>query len=183
MTGSKSKGIEWRRVQPENSMTEFLTVDGTERPLMLKAFVAESNRIESIMRPPSPEEIKAHDKLVKRKWVSVDNMVEFLRVIEPSARLRATVDVTNVRVGEHIAPASGPYVATRLDEILSESRDEQFPYFTHVSFESLHPFTDGNGRAGRALWLWQMRRIGQERKALALGFLHCFYYQTLGAQQ
>jgi Fic family protein len=38
---------------------------------------------------------------------------------------------------------------------------------------------DGNGRSGRAIWLWQMLR--QEGGA-PLGFLHHFYYQTLEAQ-
>lgn len=178
-------------MQPDNAMTDYLTVDDSERPLMLKAFVAESNRIESIMRPPSPEEIKWHDRLVCRKRVSVDDLVDFVAVVQPDARLRATTDVPNVRVGEHVAPASGPEIVTCLNDILSGSRGGRFyfhqgkpsPYLVHLHFDSLHPFTDGNGRAGRALWLWQMRRIGQERKALALGFLHCFYYQTLGAQQ
>ena len=45
---------------------------------------------------------------------------------------------------------------------------------THVRYELLHPFLDGNGRSGRALWLWLM---GQA----PLGFLHTFYYQTLSA--
>ena len=38
---------------------------------------------------------------------------------------------------------------------------------------SNHPFTDGNGRSGRALWLWQMNNHAP------FGFLHTFYYQTL----
>jgi hypothetical protein len=39
------------------------------------------------------------------------------------------------------------------------------------------PTTDGNGRSGRALWLWCMRGRAP------LGFLHQFYYQTLGAAE
>lgn len=41
----------------------------------------------------------------------------------------------------------------------------------------LHPFMDGNGRTGRAVWAWAMQRDGQD--PFALSFLHRFYYQTL----
>lgn len=43
------------------------------------------------------------------------------------------------------------------------------------AYETLHPFTDGNGRSGRALWLWAMGGIHRA----PLGFLHHFYYQAL----
>ncbi len=57
------------------------------------------------------------------------------------------------------------------------------PYISHVAYENLHPFTDGNGRSGRALWLWQMMHgtMRQVNMARDLGFLHTFYYQTLNA--
>lgn len=58
------------------------------------------------------------------------------------------------------------------------------PYVVHHAYESLHAYTDGNGRSGRALWLWGMRRLyrGQTLKfdrVLRIGFLHCWYYQSL----
>jgi hypothetical protein len=40
-----------------------------------------------------------------------------------------------------------------------------------------------NGRSGRAVWLWHMTLLGQQRRALAIGFLHNFYYQALAANQ
>jgi hypothetical protein len=57
------------------------------------------------------------------------------------------------------------------------------PYILHVEYEQLHPFTDGNGRSGRAMWLYAMKKCGRLEQGLNLGFLHAFYYQTLSAQQ
>ena len=48
-------------------------------------------------------------------------------------------------------------------------------YTLHHEYETLHPFTDGNGRSGRVLWLWMLGGI----KNTPLGFLHHWYYQSL----
>ena len=42
----------------------------------------------------------------------------------------------------------------------------------HCEYEALHPFTDGNGRSGRAIWLWLMHDA-------SLGFLHRFITKRL----
>jgi hypothetical protein len=86
----------------------------------------------------------------------------------------------NVRVGAHIPPAGGPHIAIMLKSILAEvNTGTMSPYRAHLAYETLHPFMDGNGRSGRAVWLWQMQR-DTPYSSLALGFLHRFYYQTLG---
>ena len=48
---------------------------------------------------------------------------------------------------------------------------------THVEYETLHPFTDCNGRSGRMIWLWQM--LKQDRLVAGLSFLHSWYYSSL----
>jgi hypothetical protein len=150
----------------------------------LAAFVAESNRIEGIHREPSPEEIGAHRTLVGRKKVKVEHVTQLVAVCQPNAVLRATADIHGVRVGNHVAPPSGPKIVEAFDLLLEQIANGALtPWAAHVKYETLHPYTDGNGRSGRAVWLWQMTLLGQQQRVLAIGFLLTFYYQTLAASQ
>ena len=139
----------------------------------LEDFVRESNRIEGILRDPTKDEIVAHKLLMALGKITVPDLEIFVAVVQPGAQLRRQHGL-NVRVGNHIAPPGGPIIETQLEDLLAGDLDA---YEKHCVYETLHPFTDGNGRSGRALWLWQM---GGEAP---IGFLHRFYYQTLEAQR
>lgn len=139
-------------------------------------FVAESNRIEGINRPPTRNEVMCTIMFVELDVIKIDDVKELVQIYAPGHLLRDKPGL-NVRIGESIAPAGGPDIQPWLQSILQNLTDRD-PYWTHVAYELLHPFTDGNGRSGRAIWLWQMLRRG----GAPLGFLHTFYYQVLAAQ-
>ena len=141
-------------------------------------FVRESNRIEGILRDPTEEEVNATADFVRQDSIGVDDIVRLVAVFAPGHRLRDQRGL-NVRVGNYIAPEGGPDIAGKLAGIVyyaNQARgSSKAAHELHIEYEKLHPFTDGNGRSGRALWLWMMDGEAP------IGFLHRFYYQTLAA--
>ena len=139
----------------------------------LLAFAKESDRIEGII---DMEESGAHERrlsmLIDMSEITVGDLVNFNR----AGQLR-TIHGMSVIVGKHVPPPGGPEVVKSLIIICNAANAAEDPYDVHHQFEQLHPFTDGNGRTGRALWLWQM--ISQHHYRAELGFLHKWYYQCL----
>lgn len=135
-------------------------------------FIRESNRIENITRNPTVEEIAEHERIMALPSLSVKDLERFVSVYAPGHKLRTKSNM-NVSVGGYYAPIGGSTIRIQLQKILAISQ-RAGAYRTHVDYELLHPFTDGNGRSGRILWLWLM-------KETPYGFLRHFYYQTLSA--
>lgn len=137
--------------------------------------VRESNRIEGITRDPTHEEIEEHARFTRLKQVTIEELSRFIGVYQPNAVLRERQGL-NVQVGGYFPPPGGVEIRQMLDALLVEvNAGKLSAWHAHVRYECIHPFTDGNGRSGRALWYWIMVDTRME----TLGFLHAFYYQTL----
>ncbi len=125
----------------------------SETPTWLRDFVRESNRIENI-KDTIGADIKAHEKLLILPHVNVPDLEIFVRTVTRDHVLRDKVGL-DVMIGMHLPPVGGPDIRKQLVTFLN-TMDARSPFENHMLYETLHPFTDGNGRSGRALWLWQM---------------------------
>ncbi len=143
----------------------------------LYGFCVESDEIESIY---DQKRHKIHEaalrELLSYDRISVKELSGFVARIEPSAFLRKKPD-HRVMIGGHEAPPPKESLP-RLEKLLeSVNANRIHPWDAHVEYEHIHPYIDGNGRSGRALWLWMMIRFHEYD--LSHKFLQRFYYQTL----
>lgn len=144
----------------------------------LRSFIRESNHIEGVDGNLG-QEFPMVASFLAQERVTAEMLEEAVAVFQPGAKLRDKVGM-DVRVGNYIAPPGGPGIPNKMAEIIEIANERLLcPYGVHCAFERLHPFTDGNGRTGRLLWLWVMVR--NDGRLPPLGFLHTFYYQTLAA--
>ena len=141
----------------------------------LGKFVIESNAIEGI-EGCKPSEIEIHEWLLEKPELTPADIVEFVDIIA-DAPLRDQFGM-NVQVGEYVPPPGGPGIVNQFKQVIEMANGEAVtPWTVHCQYETLHPFMDGNGRSGRAVWLWMML----QRYDIELSFLQLFYYQTLNA--
>lgn len=152
-------------------------------PYNLGDFAHESNAIEGIFDDQRDREhANALAVLLACPRVSMTVLEEFVRAIEPGAFLR-TAPHHAVRVGNHYPP-SATIAQFQLRVLLDKIADNVLvPRYAHCEYERIHPFIDGNGRSGRALWLWMMQERGWDVDRMPRLFLQSFYYQTLEAHR
>ena len=151
----------------------------------LRKFVEESNLIEFIFRNPTVKEVKAHEAFLGTPVLKISDLEQFVDKISPHHVLRRHTGL-DVLVGLYRPPPGGPDIERRLKSIIDEAmawkysstatkeQTELAAFDLHCRYETLHPFTDGNGRSGRLLWLWMMGVFN-----VPDGFLRTFYIQAL----
>lgn len=146
----------------------------------LRAFVKESNRIEGITRAVSRMETAALRRLLESTTITTGTVLEFVGALNygfDNCRLRNESGM-DVVVGGYRPPLGGPEVVEHLRHLLLYAMEGGDPYDIHQAYEKLHPLTDGNGRSGRAIWLWQMLHQHNDLHALRRGFMYTWYLQS-----
>jgi Fic/DOC family protein len=155
---------------------------GMARTERIRQFAAESDRIEQL--EPDERHVVALTGFLALPKLTVTDLREFVGAIEPKAKLRdragRNVSIVDRATGILLyrPPEGGQHIVGRLEELLEEvNRGDLSPAVAHAAYESLHPFTDGNGRSGRAIWAWHMQKVDID--PFGLPFLHRWYYQSL----
>ena len=151
----------------------------SRRDDQLKKFAIQSNEIEGIY--DEDRHLIHFDCL--RNFLCLDkidicDLEMFVSRIEPGAFLRSDPEHI-VYIGGNKACDSS-LISSKLEKVLYQvNHDMVSPFISHQEYEFIHPFIDGNGRSGRALWLWQM--VKHHRYNLNYLFLQMYYYQSFDA--
>jgi Fic family protein len=150
--------------------------------LDMRQHIRESNLIEGIEDPAEVDQsLKAWTYLIGQDQLTHEVVCKTQRLIcanqtdlrdDQKGHYRS-VSRVNVRVGSYVAPRWH-----EVDDLMAEWLDEHdrlSPWLNHVAFESVHPFVDGNGRTGRALYWWDQARAGEKPRLLKASERHKYY--------
>jgi Fic family protein len=133
----------------------------------MEQHIRESNLIEGIDDP-------AHDKqgMIAWLWLLKQKKLDHSIICHLQKRITLKQDMpphwrgyyrdtaqVNVTVGGRVPPAYH-LVRGLMDNWLLDYK-KLGPLQAHIRFEKIHPFCDGNGRAGRMLLWWHQLQVGE----------------------
>jgi hypothetical protein len=126
-------------------------------------FVRVSNRMAGITREPTPSEISAHRGLLAANALRVENLELFVHHVAEGARVRSEAGAEALSSAEEMTSAE-QLKADLATIVLAAQKQAASPQRLHRIYTLLSPFTDGNGRCGRALLMWQIMRAGERAR-------------------
>ncbi len=109
------------------------------------------------------------EKKARQKTMSREDILELHRIVSGGVMDQGEAGryrTIRVRVGSYIPPPPGEVSGLMSDllEWWDKESGALSPVMSsaivHYRFETIHPFSDGNGRTGRALALWELYRRG-----------------------
>jgi Fic family protein len=131
----------------------------------VREFLHESNAIENVHSEKADEKcLSAWNWLRQQDELGHEEVKESHRRImeDRQPEMAGEYRDCEVYIGNHIPPAPNQ-VQPRMDELLSWTPKSPYEAVSwHIGFEQIHPFVDGNGRAGRLLYIAQMHKLEEE---------------------
>lgn len=139
-----------------------------------KEFLIQSNLIENVGEEGLEDSIKAWEYIKKLKCINKEDVLKIHQLLMRNLwpEIAGKFRTCNVTVGGKPCP-HWKYIEdyslgiTRtldyinyMDARWGDSTKEGRIIDTHIIFEKLHPFLDGNGRVGRILYNWQRLFLG-----------------------
>lgn len=122
----------------------------------IQKFLEMSNAIEGIDEPVTQSDVDVVWMFINKDTVYVQDVNDLVYYFQPDARLRDGIGChAAVKLGDYTPPPAGHHILDRLNELLVKVNlyveNPYQAYDLHIEYESLHPYSDGNGRSGRIL--------------------------------
>lgn len=165
--------------QDEDQMASMIS-ESFDYVFMLKN-IRESNEIENILREPYDSEVEEHKRFLELPALTVEDVQRFVYVYAGAGERLRNLITDHHYIGKRKLEG-GPHVKAKLNALIRAINEKRIdPWNAHVEYELLHPFTDGNGRSGRMIWHWMMKRQYNNtyESMVGIGFLRRFYYQAM----
>lgn len=131
----------------------------------VEEFLRESNAIEDVYSEEALEDsLQAWEYLKQQEELTHNVVKEAHRLILGNLQPEIAGEYRDIQVyvADHVPP-NPEVVHLKMDELLEQIPETgEGAVNWHISFETIHPFADGNGRIGRLLYLWQCRQLNIE---------------------